>query len=122
MRDAASLTFVLVLASGCSSQKATAQEPAKTPAAAKDEAAAAAKKWLEVSKIPFEPQEFGRAVDACDVEKVKLFLAAGMDPNVHVSSLGTAVSLAITKSQVNNSNCEMVFSLLVRGGGKVGGE
>lgn len=118
------LTFALALVAGCAPPQATAQEPSRPSGASTPDgsAAAAAKAWLEASKIPLQPEEFGRAVDACDVEKVKLFLAAGMDPNVRVSSIGTAVGLAITKAQVNNVNCQTVFSLVVQGGGKVGGD
>jgi hypothetical protein len=91
--------------------------------AASDDAAATARRWLEISKVAFTPEELGRAVGACDVEKVKLFLSAGMDPNVHVSSLGTAVQLSISRAAYSTEeSCPQVFGLLVRAGGKIGGE
>jgi len=89
----------------------------KEPSRPSPEAAAAARKWLEVSGTPFTADEFARAVGACDVEKVKLFVAAGIGEAERQKAVDYRLSVATT-----DTRCNDVVSELARSGVKLHGD
>jgi ankyrin repeat protein len=89
----------------------------KTPSGPSPEATAAARKWLKASGTPLTADEFAKAAGACDVEKVKLFVAAGIGEAERQKALDYRLSVATT-----NSRCDDVVSELAKSGVKLNGD